>query len=77
MSPAPRRLGPRFPYRSVEEVEDTIARQDRVVAELVEMRQAAHDPRTKVYLRAQERQAREVLAWLIKLREEMRQGPSA
>lgn len=75
MSPAPRRLGRRYPYRSVEEVEDVIAQQDRVVAELAEMREAAQDPRTKRYLREQERQARTVLQWLTKLRDEMRKGP--
>ena len=75
MSPAPRRLGPRFPYRSVEELEDVIAQQDRLVAELAEMRQAATDPRTKKYLREQERQARDVLDWLRVLRAEMQRGP--
>lgn len=74
MSPAPR-LGPRYPYRSVEELEDTIARQLAVLAELTEMRRAATDPRTKAYLHAQEQQARAVLDWLRTLRSDMQRGP--
>lgn len=73
MRPAPRL--PRYPYRAVGELEDTIARQDRVVAELAALREAAQDPRTKRYLRAQELNARSVLEWLTSLREEMRDGP--
>lgn len=76
MSPAPKRSGARYPYRSVEELENTIARQDRLIAELVEMRQAATDPRTKKYLREQEQQARAVLDWLRELRREMQRGPT-
>lgn len=75
MSPAPK-PGPRFPYRSIGELEDVIAQQDRVVAELAEMRQAATDPRTKRYLRDQERQARAVQDWLRDLRREMQRGPT-
>lgn len=52
-----------------------IARQDRVVAELRDLRAAAADPRTKRYLRDQETAARAVLDWLRTLREEMRHGP--
>ncbi len=74
MSPAPR-PGPRYPYRSVGELEDQIARQDRVVAELAEMRRAATDRKTKSYLHEQERGARAVLDWLRQLRAEMREGP--
>lgn len=76
MSPAPRRDGPKYPYRSVQEVEDVTARQLAVLRELEEMRQAATDPRTKQYLRTQECQARKVLDWLRELRAEMRTGPT-
>jgi hypothetical protein len=74
MSPAPK-PGPRFPYRSIEELENVIAQQDRVVADLAQMRQAATDPRTKRYLREQERHARDVQEWLAQLRKEMQRGP--
>ena len=75
MSPAPRRdPSGRYPYRAVQELEDVIARQIAVVRELSELREAATDPRTKVYLRTQECQARAVLDWLRQLRQEMRGG---
>lgn len=76
MSPAPRRLGARYPYRSVEELEDVIARQITVISELTEMRRAVTDPRTKRYLHEQERQASAVLDWLRGLRREMQHGPN-
>lgn len=75
MSPAPQRLRPRYPSRSVQEVEDQIARQHQVVTELSEMRHAATDLRAKEYLRKREKQARAVLDWLIEFRTEMQQGP--
>lgn len=75
MSPAPRRRDARYPYRSVQEVEDQIARLDRVVAHLAEMRQAATDPRTVRYLREQERAIRTVLDFLREMRAEMHNGP--
>ena len=74
MSPAPR-PNPRYPYRAVSELEDTIARQERVVAELVAMREAAIHPKTIRYLREQETNARAVLDWLRELRGEMQRGP--
>lgn len=69
-APAPRR----YPYRSVGEVEDAIAHQLAVVAELEAMRRAATDPRTKAYMRDQEVHARAVLDWLRSLRGEMREN---
>lgn len=65
----------RYPYRSVAALEDVIAAQLAVLYELAEMRQAVTDPRTKRYLRDQERRAGAVHTWLITLREEMRHGP--
>ena len=65
----------RYPYRAVEALEDVTAMQERVVAELAELRQAATHPTTKRYLREQERNARAVLDWLATLRAEMRHGP--
>lgn len=75
MSPAPRRRGARYPYRSVGELEDVIARQLDVLAELAQLRRAATDQRTKAYLHTQEQQARAVLDWLRDLRKEMQHGP--
>jgi hypothetical protein len=71
----PHRPAARYPYRAVGELENIIARQIAVHAELTELRRAATDPRTKAYLHAQEQQARTVLDWLRELRTEMRAGP--
>jgi hypothetical protein len=65
----------RYPYRAVGEIEDAIAHQLALDAELRRSRKKAQSPVDWAYLDEQVRHAEAVLAWLIALRGEMRQGP--
>lgn len=65
----------RYPYRAVGEIEDAIAHQLALDAELRQSRKQAKTPADWAYLDAQVLHAEAVLAWLIALRAEMRLGP--
>jgi hypothetical protein len=66
---------PRYPYRAVQEIEDAIAHQLALDAELRRSRKNARTPTDWAYLDAQVRHAEAVLVWLVTLRTEMHPRP--
>jgi hypothetical protein len=65
----------RYPYRAVQELEDMIAHQLALVAELRRSRKQAQTPAAWAYVDTQLRHAELVLGWLTTLRSEMQHGP--